>query len=68
MREMVKMIFRKEEYEVKPGMSVQHALEKIGLDSHSVLVTRQGELLTDDEILHEGDIVKLVAVISGGWR
>lgn len=68
MREMVKMILRNEEYEVKPGMSVQHALEKIGLDSHSVLVTRQGELLTDDEILHEGDVVRLVPVISGGRR
>lgn len=65
---MVKIIFRHAEYEVKAGMSVQHALEKIGLDSNSVLVTRQGELLTDDEILHEGDVVRLVAVISGGMR
>lgn len=65
---MVKIIFRHAEYEVKAGMSVQHALEKIGLDSNSVLVTRQGELLTDDEILHEGDVVRLVAVISGGTR
>jgi sulfur carrier protein ThiS len=63
---MVKLILRKEEFEVKAGMTVQHALEKVGLDSHSVLATRQGELLTDDEILHEGDVIKLVPVISGG--
>lgn len=49
-------------------MTVQHALEKIGMDSHSVLVTRQGELLTDDQILHEEDVIKLVPVISGGSR
>ena len=65
---MVKIIFRNEEFEVKAGMTVQHALEKIGMDSHSVLVTRQGELLTDDQILHEEDVIKLVPVISGGSR
>lgn len=68
MREMVKIIFRQDEYEIKPGMSVQHALEKVGMDSNSVLVTRMGELLTDDEILHAGDVVRLVAVISGGGK
>ena len=65
---MVKLTFRQDEYEVKAGMTVQHALQKIGMDSQSVLVTRQGELLTDDEILHEGDVVQLVPVISGGSR
>lgn len=63
---MVKLILRKEEFEVKAGMTVQHTLEKVGLDSHSVLATLQGELPTDDEILHEGDVIKLVPVISGG--
>jgi sulfur carrier protein ThiS len=62
----VKLILRDKEYEVKPGMSVRHALEKIGVNSESVLATRDSELITDDEILHEGDVIKLVAVISGG--
>lgn len=66
MQKSVKLILRGEEYELKAGMTVQHALEKIGLDSHSVLATRQGELITDDELLHEGDEIKLVPVISGG--
>lgn len=61
-----KLILRDKEYEVKSGTTVQHALEKIGVNRESVLATREGELITDDEILHEGDVIKLVAVISGG--
>jgi sulfur carrier protein ThiS len=41
-------------------------LEKIGVPAESVLPTREGELLTEDEILKDGDVIKLVAVISGG--
>ena len=61
-----KMILRKQEYDVKPGMTIYHALEKIGIDEQSVIATRDGEVLTDDEIIQEGDVIKLVAVISGG--
>jgi sulfur carrier protein ThiS len=32
----------------------------------AVLPTRAGELITDDEILREGDDIRLIAVISGG--
>ena len=31
---------------------------------YSLLIN--GEMLTDDEVLKEGDVIKLVAVISGG--
>ncbi len=62
----VKLILRDKEYEVRPGMTVQHALEKIGVPAETVLPTRNGQLLTEDEILKDGDVIKLVAVISGG--
>ena len=62
----VKIKFRKEEFEVKHGMTVRHALEKIEILPDTVLITRDGELLTDDEILQDGDEVRLIAVISGG--
>lgn len=62
----VKIILRGKEYEVKPGMTVLHSLEKIGVTPESVLVTRNGELITEDEILKDGEVIKLVAVISGG--
>ena len=60
------LIYRQDEYEVRSGMTVRHALEKIDLDPNSVLATRKGELITDDEILQKNDLIKLVAVISGG--
>ena len=63
---MVKLILRDKEYEVRPGMDLLAALEKCGILSESVIATRDGELILDDEILKNGDIVKLVAVISGG--
>jgi sulfur carrier protein len=61
-----KLILRNQEYEVKAGTTVRHALEKIGVNVETVLATRDGELITDDEIVREGEVIKLVAVISGG--
>jgi sulfur carrier protein len=61
-----KLTLRKEEYEVRAGMTVRAALKKIGLQPDTVLPVRNGELITDDEILHEGDRIRLIAVISGG--
>ncbi len=62
----VRMTLRDREYEVRAGMTVRDALRQVDLQPEAVLATRQGELLTDDEILREGDEIRLVAVISGG--
>jgi sulfur carrier protein ThiS len=62
----VKFILRQHEFELKHGMTVRKALQKLGIEPDSVLATRNGELLTDDEILKENDVIKLVPVISGG--
>ena len=61
-----KLILRDKEYEVKPGMTLLDALKKCNLIPEAVIATRDGEMITDDEILRGGDVVKLVAVISGG--
>lgn len=63
---MVKLILRGKEYEVKPGMNLLAALQKSNIIPESVIATRDGEMILDDEILKDGDVVKLVAVISGG--
>jgi sulfur carrier protein ThiS len=63
---LVKLILRNREYEVKPGMNLLAALQKINIIPESVIATRDGEMILDDEILKDGDVVKLVAVISGG--
>ncbi len=62
----VKLILRNKEYEVKPGMMLLDALKKINVVPESVIATRDGEMILDDGILKDGDVVKLVAVISGG--
>ncbi len=63
---MVKLILRDKEYEVKPGMTLLSALQKINVVPESVIATRNGEMILEDEILKPGDVIKLVAVISGG--
>ena len=64
--DLVKLVLRNKEYEVKPGMTLLSALEKINVLSESVIATREGEMILDDEILKDGDVIKLIAVISGG--
>jgi len=62
----VKLILRDKEYEVKPGMNLLDSLRKINILAESVIATRDGEMILEDEILKDGDVVKLIAVISGG--
>ena len=62
----VKIIFRKKTYKVKAGMTLRHVLSKIDIEPESVLAIRNGDLLTDDEIIRDGEEIKLVAIISGG--
>ena len=60
------MILRKKEYKIRTGMTVRSALKKLNIHPESVLATRQGELITDNELILENDVIKLIAVISGG--
>jgi len=62
----VKLVLRDKEYEVKPGMNLLDSLRKINVLPESVIATREGEMILEDEILRDGDVVKLIAVISGG--
>ncbi len=62
----VKLILRGKEYEVKPGMTLRDSLKKIDVLPEAVLATREGEMLTEDEILKDGEQIRLISVISGG--
>ena len=63
---MVKLILRNKEYEVKAGMTLLSALHKCGIVPESVIATRDGDMILEDEILKDGEVVKLISVISGG--
>jgi sulfur carrier protein ThiS len=63
---LVKLILRNKEYQVKAGMTLFSALQKAEVQPESVIATLDGKLITEDEILKDGQVIKLVAVISGG--
>jgi len=63
-----KLILRDKEYEVKAGMTLLDALKKSDIVPESVIATRDGEMLTDDEIVRNDDVIKLISVISGGSK
>jgi sulfur carrier protein ThiS len=58
--------FRKQEYEVSAGMTLRDAVLKCNLNPDTILLVKDGELVTDDYKLQPGDRIKLVATISGG--
>jgi sulfur carrier protein ThiS len=62
----VLLTLRDKEYTVRPGMTVRSALKKVGIQPESVIPTRDGQLITDDEILRDGEHIRLISVISGG--
>ena len=62
----VKLVLRDKQVEVKPGMTLLDSLKKADILPESVIATRNGELILEDEILKDGETIKLIAVISGG--
>jgi sulfur carrier protein ThiS len=60
------LILRKKEYTVRHGMTIRSALLKLDIQPEAVLPTCDGELVSEEEIIRNGDVIKLVSVISGG--
>jgi sulfur carrier protein ThiS len=63
---MITLKYRKQEWELEGKFSVRQAITKVGLNPETVLAVRNGELITEDTRLQDGDEIRLVAVISGG--
>ena len=63
---MVKLILRKNEFEVRPGMTLLSALQKNGILPEGIIASRENELIEEDEILKDGDVINLISAISGG--
>ncbi len=63
---MVKLILRKQEFEVQAGMTLLAALQKIAILPAGIIATRNGELIEEDEILKDGETIVLITAISGG--
>ena len=63
---MFRIIHRDKEWELKDGMTVRDAILKVGLDIEAVLAVRDGQLINEETLTRDGDVIRLVAVISGG--
>ncbi len=62
----VKVILRLQELEVPAPTTVGEALHLLGIPPEQYLVIYLGELASLDQPLEDGEIVRLVGVISGG--
>lgn len=49
-------------------MTLLSALHKSNIVPESVIATRDGEMILEDEILNDGDVIRLISVISGGSK
>ena len=63
---MLTIVYRDKEWELKDGMTVRDAILKVGLDIEAVLAVRDGQLINEETLTRDGDVIRLVAVISGG--
>ncbi len=63
---MVKVTYRDKSWEVRPGSTVRHLIEQAGLNPESVLAVRNGQLINEATLTEDGDVIRLVAVVSGG--
>ena len=52
--------------ELAGGKRVEQLLTELRLNPETVIVVREGELLTKDEFLSEADAVEIISAISGG--
>lgn len=64
----ITIIYRRTETQIeKPvDLTVSKLLNQMNLLPEANLVIRKGELLTEHELIKDGDIIKIVPVISGG--
>ena len=61
-----KIVLQKKEFIVRHGMTIRSAMLKLELQPESILPTRNGELISEEDIIQEGDEIILILVISGG--
>ena len=59
-------IERTDEYKTVKAATVKELLEKLKINPTTVIVTKNNELVTDNEKITEKDDIKIISVISGG--
>jgi len=62
----IKIKMREREYQMEGDLPLNKVFKRLSISAHSVLAIRNGLLLTEDEILHNDDLIEFIVVISGG--
>lgn len=57
---------RRREIEVEGRRQVRDVLRELDLNPESVLVIRDGNMLTRDDTVESGDTIEILSAISGG--
>jgi sulfur carrier protein ThiS len=52
--------------ETKSNVSVKDLLGKLNINPVTVIVSRDGDIMTEEDIVGKDDEIKLISVISGG--
>lgn len=61
-----KVTLRNKTYDFEGDTNVRKILKRININPESYLVVRNGKLLTEDDVIKDGEEIKIIAVISGG--
>ena len=63
----IKVFYRGKEIEVEgKKLRARELLEKLGLSPLSSLVVKNGEVISEEDYVEEGDNIRVVNAISGG--
>jgi len=66
---MIKVKFQNKTYEFKfEKAKAKELLKKLNLSSTYAVVLKNGEIVTEDEILTETDNIEVISAISGGQQ
>lgn len=57
---------RNKTIELENNLKVKNLLEKLGINPVTVIVSRNSELILEDEKLNDNDELRILSVISGG--
>jgi sulfur carrier protein ThiS len=58
--------YRGKTHQVNANQPVLKAIKLLKIPRSAYLITREGTLITEDEIMKPGDLIEMLPVISGG--
>lgn len=58
--------YRSKEYSIRANLPVIKAVKMLNIPLNSYLIIRNGELITEDELIQPGDRLEMLPIISGG--